>query len=52
MDGCFVLFPHPHLHPDQAGYWFMMQFAMIAGFATAYPMNYILVKTGLKEAMA
>ncbi len=48
----FVLFPHPHLHPDQAGYWFMMQFAMIAGFATAYPMNYILVKTGLKEAMA
>ncbi len=48
----FFLFPHPHLHPNQAGYWFMMQFAMIAGFFTAYPMNYILVKTGLKEAMA
>lgn len=48
----FVFFPHPHLHPNQAGYWFMMQFAMIAGFLTAYPMNYILVKTGLKEAMA
>ncbi len=48
----FVIFPHPHLEPNQAGYWFMMQFAMIAGFFTAYPMNYILVKTGLKEAMA
>ncbi len=48
----FVFFPHPHLHPNQAGYWFMMQFAMIAGFFTAYPMNDILVKTGLKEAMA
>ncbi len=48
----FVIFPHPHLHPNQAGYWFMMQFAMIAGFLTGYPMNYILVKTGLKEAMA
>jgi len=48
----FVIFPHPHLHPNQPQYWFMMQFAMIAGFFTAYPMNYILVKTGLKEAMA
>ena len=48
----FVLFPHPHLHPNQAGYWFMMQFAMTAGFVTAYPMNYLLVKTGVKEAMA
>jgi hypothetical protein len=48
----FVFFPHPHPKPNQAGYWFMMQFAMIAGFATAFPMNWILVKTGLKEAMA
>jgi hypothetical protein len=48
----FVIFPDPHLRPNQPGYWFMMQFAMIAGFITAYPMNYILVKTGLKEAMA
>lgn len=48
----FVFFPHPHLHPNQPQYWFMMQFAMIAGFLTSYPMNYLLVKTGLKEAMA
>lgn len=48
----FVFFPSPPLHPNQPPYWFMMQFAMIAGFFTAYPMNYILVKTGLKESMA
>ena len=47
----FVLFPRPHLHPNQPQYWFMMQFAMIAGFLAAYPMNYFLVKTGVKEAM-
>lgn len=47
----FVLFPSPHLHPNQPQYWFLMQGAMIVGFLTAYPMNYILVKTGLKEAM-
>jgi hypothetical protein len=48
----FVFFLHPHLKPNRAGYWFMMQFAMIAGFVTAFPMNWILGKTGLKEAMA
>jgi hypothetical protein len=48
----FVVFPQSHLRPNQPGYWCMMQLAMIAGFVTAYPMNYILVKTGLKEAMA
>jgi len=48
----FVLFPNPHLHPNQPQYWFMMQFAMVAGFLTAYPMNYMLVNVGLKEAMA
>lgn len=47
----FVLFPAPHLHPNQAGYWLMMQVAMVAGFATAYPMNWLLVRTGVKEAM-
>ena len=47
----FVLFPGPHLHANQPQYWFMMQIAMIVGFFTSYPMNWILVKTGLKEAM-
>ena len=47
-----VIFLHPHLRPNQPGHWFKMQIAMIAGFVTAYPMNYMLVKTGLKETMA
>lgn len=48
----FVFFPQPHLKPNQATYWLMMQFAMIAGLFTAAPMNWILIKTGLKETMA
>jgi hypothetical protein len=29
----------------------MMQAAMICGFATSYPMNWWLIRRGLKEAM-
>ncbi len=47
----FVLFPHPHLHPNQPQYWFMMQIAMICGFVTSYPMNRVLIKMGWKEVM-
>ena len=47
----FKLFPHPHLHPNEAIYWFMMQIAMICGYVTALPVNWLLVKSGLKEAM-
>lgn len=32
-------------------FWFMMQIAMICGFATAYPVNWWLIRTGIKEAM-
>jgi hypothetical protein len=32
-------------------FWFMMQIAMIAGFATSYPVNWWLVRRGIKEAM-
>jgi hypothetical protein len=32
-------------------FWFMMQIAMLAGFATAYPVNWWLVKKGIKERM-
>lgn len=47
----FKLFSHPHLHPNEPGYWLMMQVAMICGFVTALPVNWLLVRTGLKEAM-
>ena len=45
-----VLF-HPKLEPNQPAYWFMMQVAMLTGFATAYPANWWLIRKGLKEAM-
>lgn len=47
----FVFFPHPHLHPTDPGYWFMMQIGMILGYLTSYPMNRWLTKAGWKEAM-
>ena len=46
----FVFF-HPALHPDSVVYWFMMQIGMIIGFATSYPMNWALVRRGVKEGM-
>lgn len=32
-------------------FWFMMQIAMLCGFATSYPINWWLLRVGLKEAM-
>lgn len=46
-----VLFPGPHLHPDHAAYWLLMQIGMVLGFATAYPVNVWLIRRGIKEAM-
>jgi hypothetical protein len=47
----FVLFPSPHLHPNESAYWFLMQIGMIAGFFTAWPVNTWLIRKGIKEAM-
>jgi len=47
----FVFFPEPHLKPFDPRYWLMMQIGMICGFATSYPMNWWLIRAGLKEAM-
>jgi hypothetical protein len=47
----FVFFPHPHLKPTEASYWFMMQIAMVCGFITSLPVNRWLLKTGIKEVM-
>ena len=47
----YVLFPGPHLKPNEPQYWLMMQIAMILGFATSYPMNALLIRWGLKEKM-
>ncbi|RAP57371.1 DUF4396 domain-containing protein [Oleiagrimonas sp. MCCC 1A03011] len=46
----FVLFP-AGLPKTGAMFWFMMQIAMLAGFATAMPVNAWLLKRGIKEPM-
>ena len=30
-------------------YWWMMQVGMILGFLTAFPMNWLLIRKGIKE---
>ncbi len=47
----FGLFGHAAMKPDHWGFWLMMQVAMLAGFITAYPTNWILIRKGVKEAM-
>lgn len=42
---------HTPLKVDSAEFWFMMQIAMLAGFATSYPVNWWLVRSGIKERM-
>jgi hypothetical protein len=32
-------------------FWFMMQLAMLAGLLTSYPVNWLLLRKGIKEAM-
>lgn len=39
------------LRVDTPEFWFMMQIAMLFGFATSYPVNWWLVRAGIKEAM-
>lgn len=39
------------LSPTTAGFWFMMQIAMALGFLTAYPVNWWLAKSGVKDRM-
>ncbi len=39
------------LEPSMVEFWFLMQIAMICGFLTAYPVNWWLIKRGIKEKM-
>jgi branched-subunit amino acid transport protein len=39
------------LETDTVEFWFMMQIAMICGFATSYPVNWWLLRSGVKEEM-
>lgn len=46
----FALFGH-ELPKGSPTFWFMMQIAMVCGFVTAYPVNWLLLRRGVKEAM-
>ena len=47
----YIFFPGPHLHPNEAVFWFMMQIAMLVGYFTSYPANAWLLRKGWKERM-
>jgi hypothetical protein len=39
------------LEVNSVEFWFMMQIAMLCGFVTSYPVNWWLIKSGIKEKM-
>ena len=39
------------VEPSRIEFWFLMQLAMACGFCTSYPMNWLLIKLGIKTAM-
>ena len=41
----------PGLEPASWAYWLVMQGAMVLGFATTYPVNWWLIRRGIKERM-
>lgn len=48
----YVLFPEPvRIMPNTAVFWFMMQIAMMIGWATSYPANVWLIRNQWKEKM-
>ncbi len=49
-----LMFHFEYITPDSTltwKFWFAMQQAMLAGLVLAWPMNYILIKTGIKSGM-
>lgn len=46
----FLIFGH-ELKANDPVFWFMMQLAMVLGFLTAYPVNWWLIRSGVKEKM-
>ncbi|WP_226582812.1 DUF4396 domain-containing protein [Acuticoccus sediminis] len=50
----FVIFARVLQAPlttNSVEFWFMMQLAMLCGFATSYPVNWWLIRRGIKERM-
>lgn len=46
-----ILFPSPHLPTSSAAFWFLMQAGMLIGFGTTYPVNWWLIRHGIKDIM-
>lgn len=46
----FLIF-HRQLRADEPVFWLMMQIGMLFGLVTAFPVNWWLIKKGIKEAM-
>jgi hypothetical protein len=46
----FLIFGH-EIEPTSPVFWFMMQIGMLCGFLTSYPVNWWLLRAGLKEQM-
>ena len=46
----FAIFGH-ELEKTDPVFWFMMQIAMWLGFLTSYPVNWWLLRKGIKEVM-
>jgi len=46
----FLIF-HRRIPTTEPLFWFMMQIAMLLGFATAFPTNWWLIKKGIKDPM-
>lgn len=46
----FLIFKH-NLEASTFLFWFVMQLAMMLGFVAAYPVNWWLIKKGIKEKM-
>ncbi len=50
----FWIFEHLLQHKLETNtfeFWFMMQIAMLFGFASSYPVNWWLIRIGVKEKM-
>lgn len=48
---CFYLIFGYQIPVTNPLFWFMMQIGMFWGFITAYPVNWWLLKRGIKETM-
>lgn len=46
-----VFWPHHGIRIDSPDFWFEMQVGMILGYLTAWPVNRLLVRRGIKEKM-